>query len=164
MPTEHHATDHVVAPVRPRVQFRRGAAGDRHQCVSATGIEANINLDSREAQLLNFFDPTDTSPATDTTTKSDGGHDLRQPRAIPHIYSPYFVKTATTNEWEVYATVSNLAGAAVDVTALGLVDTLTLAPMVLSPGLYTDGHHHLRYRSWLHRWCRSAVVPGDFTG
>jgi flagellar hook protein FlgE len=103
---------------------------------TATGVEANINLDSREAQPLNAFDPADTSPAADTYNKSTAVT-VYDSLGNPHIYSLYFVKTATTNEWEVYATVSNPAGAAVDVTALGLVDTLTFGPDGSLPAGYT---------------------------
>ena len=103
---------------------------------TATGVEANINLDSREAQPLNAFDPADTSPAADTYNKSTAVT-VYDSLGNPHIYSLDFVKTATTNEWEVYATVSNPAGAAVDVTALGLVDTLTFGPDGSLPAGYT---------------------------
>lgn len=104
--------------------------------VAATGIEANINLDSREAQPANAFDPTDTSPAADTYNNSRAVT-IYDSLGNSHIYNLYFVKTATTNEWEVYATVSNPAGAAVDVTALGLVDTLTFGSNGALPASYT---------------------------
>ena len=103
---------------------------------AATGVEANINLDSREDEPDNAFDPTDTSPAADTYNNSRAVT-VYDSLGNSHIYSLYFVKTATTNEWEVYATVSNPAGAAVDVTALGLVDTLTFDTDGTLPSTYT---------------------------
>ncbi len=104
--------------------------------VSATGIQANVNLDSREAQPANAFDPADTSPATDTYNKSTAVT-IYDSLGNSHIYNLYFVKTATTNQWQVYATVSNPAGASVGVTALGLVDTLTFGADGTLPASYT---------------------------
>ena len=104
--------------------------------VSGSGVEANINVDSREAQPANAFDATDTSPAADTYNKSTAVT-IYDSLGNPHIYSLYFVKTATTNEWEVYATVSNPDGASVDATALGLVDTLTFDTDGSLPTSYT---------------------------
>ncbi len=132
--------------------------------VSAAGVEANINLDSREAEPANAFDPADTSPAADTYNKSTAVT-VYDSLGNPHIYSLYFVKTATTNEWEVYATVSNPAGAAVDVTALGLVDTLTFEtdgslPAGYTPPSITISDTDLGYAGGVD----AMTFPLDFTG
>jgi len=74
--------------------------------VGASGVQANVNLDSRVAvpvtATFNYADPTSYNQSTAVTIYDSIGN--------PHTYSTYFVKTAA-NTWDVYATVTNPAGA-----------------------------------------------------
>jgi len=88
---------------------------------AGTGIQANLNLDSREALptggAFNYADATTYNKSTAVTTYDSLGN--------PHIYTLYFVKTAATNTWDVNATVSNPAGATPTFSNLGAVGTIT---------------------------------------
>jgi flagellar hook protein FlgE len=101
-----------------------------------TGVQANINLDSREDVPATAFDPTSLAPSADTYNKSTAVT-IYDTLGNAHILSLYFAKTSTTNQWNVYATVSNPRGASVDVTALGLVDTMTFQNDGSLPTAYT---------------------------
>ncbi|MCK9387837.1 MAG: flagellar hook protein FlgE [Sulfuritalea sp.] len=73
---------------------------------SASGIQANINLDSRLGPPVkapfDYGDPTSYNQSTATTIYDSLGN--------PHTYSMYFVKDAAANTWNVYATLTNPAG------------------------------------------------------
>lgn len=73
---------------------------------SATGIQANINLDSRlgvpATTPFSYADPTSYNTSTATTIYDSLGN--------PHTYSMYFAKNAAANTWDVYATLTNPAG------------------------------------------------------
>jgi flagellar hook protein FlgE len=83
---------------------------------AGSGIQANLNLDSREAAIpaattFNYANASTYNKSTAVTTYDSLGN--------PHVYTLYFVKSATvTNRWAVYATVSNPAGAAPTFTDL----------------------------------------------
>lgn len=81
---------------------------------AASGIQANVNLDSRLAAPatapFNFADPTSYNQSTATTVYDSLGN--------PHTYSMYFVKAAAANTWRVYATVTNPSGASPTFTDL----------------------------------------------
>jgi flagellar hook protein FlgE len=91
---------------------------------AGTGIQANLNLDSREAApTVAPFDRLNAqtyNKSTAVTAYDSLGN--------PHIYTMYFVKAAAVNTWDVYATVSNPAGASTPLTDLGNVTTLTFNP------------------------------------
>jgi flagellar hook protein FlgE len=74
---------------------------------SATGIQANVNLDSRvgvpATVPFNFGDPTSYNQSTATTIYDSLGN--------PHTYSIYFCKTAVAGTWNAYATLTNPSGA-----------------------------------------------------
>ncbi len=97
---------------------------------AALGISASLNLDSREAvptgTPFNYADATTYNSSTAVTTYDSLGN--------PHIYSLYFVKNAT-NSWEVYATVSNPAGATPTFTDLSAAGTVALTTLTFN----TDG-------------------------
>jgi flagellar hook protein FlgE len=82
---------------------------------SATGIQANVNLDSRlsppATPVFDYNNPTSYNQSTATTIYDSLGN--------PHTYSMYFVKTAApaVNTWNVYATLTNPNGALIDLTA-----------------------------------------------
>ncbi len=73
---------------------------------SAAGVQANVNLDSRlgvpNAAPFDYGDPNSYNQSTATTIYDSLGN--------PHTYSMYFVKNATANTWDVYATVTNPSG------------------------------------------------------
>lgn len=86
--------------------------------VSATGIQANVNLDSRTGvpptAPFDYGDPTSYNQSTATTIYDSLGN--------PHTYSLFFVKTAAAGAWDVYTTVTNPPGAVptfVDLSAAG---------------------------------------------
>jgi flagellar hook protein FlgE len=75
---------------------------------SSTGVQANVNLDSRlgvpATAVFSSTDPTSYNQSTATTIYDSLGN--------PHTYSMYFVKSAAANNaWSVYTTVTNPAGA-----------------------------------------------------
>jgi flagellar hook protein FlgE len=88
--------------------------------VGSKGVQANLNLDSREATPVttpfNYADPTSYNQSTSTTIYDSLGN--------AHTYSMYFVKTAA-NAWSVYTTLTNPAGASTAFTNLGATGTLT---------------------------------------
>ena len=89
---------------------------------SGSGIQANINLDSRVAvpvaPTFSYLDPTSYNQSTATTVYDSLGN--------PHTYSMYFVKTATANTWDVFATVTNPSGALPTFTDLSAGGTVTI--------------------------------------
>lgn len=132
---------------------------------SATGIQVNVNLDSRlgvpATPVFNFADPTSYSQSTATTVYDSLGN--------PHTYSMYFVKDAAANTWQTYATITNPAGAVptfVDLSGGGVtpVGTLTFntSGSLSSPAFavaLTDAQ--LGYPGAV---ATPQVFPLDFTG
>jgi flagellar hook protein FlgE len=98
-----------------------------------TGVVASLNLDSREAAptggAFNYADATTYNKSTAVTTYDSLGN--------PHTYTLYFVKAAApaTNNWRVYATVSNPAGATPTFTDLSAGGTTPLTTLTFN----TDG-------------------------
>ena len=126
------AVNGVVSPGSPNVPLRlfdptqslTGSPLSTGASAGATGVEANLNLDSRLAVpvtgTFSYADPTSYNQSTAVTTYDSLGN--------PHTYSMYFVKTAP-NAWDVYATVTNPAGATptfTDLSAAGTVKTGSL--------------------------------------
>jgi len=120
------AVNGVVSPGSPNVPLRlfdptqslTGSPLATGTSAGATGVQANINLDSRLPAIavpFNYADPTTYNQSTAVTTYDSLGN--------PHTYSMYFVKTAA-NAWDVYATVTNPAGAVPTFTNLGLAGAL----------------------------------------
>jgi flagellar hook protein FlgE len=75
---------------------------------AGTGVQASLNLDSREAAptggAFDYQDATTYNKSTAVTSYDSLGN--------PHVYTLYFVKSGVaTNTWAVYATVTNPAGA-----------------------------------------------------
>jgi flagellar hook protein FlgE len=122
------AVNGVVASGSPSVPLRlfdpnqslTGAPQATGTSIGATGVQANLNLDSRVAAPattpFNYADPTSYNQSTAVTTFDSLGN--------PHTYSMYFVKTAA-NAWDVYSTVTNPAGASPTFSNLGLTGSLT---------------------------------------
>jgi flagellar hook protein FlgE len=122
------AVNGVVSPGAPSTALRlfdpsqslTGSPQATGTSTGATGVQANINLDSRVANPVtapfNYADPTSYNQSTAVTTYDSLGN--------PHTYSTYFVKTGV-NAWDVYATVTNPAGAAPTFTNLGLAGAMT---------------------------------------
>ncbi len=122
------AVNGVVSSGGPNVPLRlfdpsqslTGAPQPTGTSVGATGVQANLNLDSRVAapatSPFNYADPTSYNQSTAVTTYDSLGN--------PHTYSMYFVKTAA-NAWDVYSTVTNPAGASPAFSNLGLTGSLT---------------------------------------
>jgi flagellar hook protein FlgE len=90
---------------------------------AGSGIQANVNLDSREpSPAVTPFDRLNAqtyNKSTAVTTYDSLGN--------PHIYTMYFVKQASpaVNSWDVYATVSNPSGASPTFTDLSTTGPLT---------------------------------------
>ena len=138
--------------------------------VSGTGVQANINLDSRlgvpATAPFNYGDPTSYNQSTATTIYDSLGN--------PHTYSMYFVKdSVTAGAWNVYVTVTNPAGAVPRFTDLsngGLNPPLgqlqfntsgTLIPVAMSENFGFAADTALGYPG--------AIIPGqtfpvDFSG
>lgn len=76
-------------------------------------FDAGLNLDSRSTQpTVGTFDPTNTGSynyTTSGTTYDSLGN--------PHVFTMYFVKTATAGQWNVHATVDGTAATNVDLGA-----------------------------------------------
>ena len=102
-------------------QSLSGAPQATGASVGATGVQANVNLDSRVAvpvtATFSYLDPTSYNQSTAVTTYDSVGN--------PHTYSMYFVKTAAST-WDVYATVTNPAGATPTFTDLSAGGTKTV--------------------------------------
>ncbi len=79
------------------------------------GVQAQVNLDSREPIIALAFAPA--NPATYNDSTSIGVYDSQ---GNPSTYTMYFIKTAA-NTWNVQATVTNPAGTT---TSQGLLGTL----------------------------------------
>lgn len=143
------ASGGIVSPGAPTSAIRlfdptqslTGAPQATGASTAATGIQANINLDSREAvpsvTPFNYNNPSTYNQSTATTIYDSLGN--------PHTYSMYFVKNATANTWDVYSTLTNPKGAVptfTDLSAAGALSagqlvfdnsgTLTSAPLPLS--------------------------------
>lgn len=92
---------------------------------AGTGIQANVNLDSRLAVPatagFDYADPSTYNQSTATTIYDSLGN--------PHTYSMYFVKTAAVNTWNVYATLTNPAGAVPAFTDLSAGGTVPAGTM-----------------------------------
>lgn len=92
---------------------------------AGSGIEAVVNLDSREAVPVtapfDFADPTSYNRSTAVSIYDSLGN--------PHTYQMYFVKTAVANEWDVYATMTNPTGAVPTFTDLSAAGTVTLGTL-----------------------------------
>jgi flagellar hook protein FlgE len=121
------AVNGIVSPGSPNVPLRlfdpsqslTGSPQATGTSTGGTGVQANINLDSRQAALVppfNYADPTSFNQSTAVTTYDSLGN--------AHTYSMYFKKTAA-NAWDVYATVTNPAGASSLFTDLGSVGSLS---------------------------------------
>ena len=83
--------------------------GDISPRATAT-MDATLNLDARLAQPVTaVFDPADPSSYNNSTSLT-----LFDTLGNPHLLSMYFVKTATPNQWDSYATVDGTAAANVD--------------------------------------------------
>jgi flagellar hook protein FlgE len=99
------------------------------QSTAGTGVQANLNLDSRLAQptvgTFNYADAQSYNNSTAVTIYDSLGN--------PHIMTLYFAKTATTNQWDVYATVSNPAGASPTFTDLSAGGTTALTTLSFNP-------------------------------
>jgi flagellar hook protein FlgE len=94
--------------------------------VGGTGTQINVNLDSRQGvpatAVFDYSNPTSYNQSTATTVYDSLGN--------PHTYSLYFVKTALpVTTWNVYATVSNPAGAVPALTDLSTAGTVPLGTM-----------------------------------
>jgi flagellar hook protein FlgE len=126
------AANGVIATGAPSVPLRlfdptqslAGAPQATGTSVGALGIQANVNLDSRVAAppalpVFSYSNPATYNQSTAVTTYDSLGN--------PHTYSLYFRKTAA-NAWDVYATVTNPAGASTPLTDLGLAGALTFNP------------------------------------
>lgn len=134
------AVNGVVAQGSPSVPLRlfdpsqslTGMPQATGASVGATGVQVNLNLDSRVAAPVttpfNYADPTSYNQSTAVTTYDSLGS--------PHTYSMYFVKTAA-NAWDVYSTVTNPTGASPGFTNLGPVGSLTFNTLgqITSPPL-----------------------------
>lgn len=101
---------------------------------AGSGVEVNLNLDAREVAIdstlhpFNYQDATTYNKSTAVTTYDSLGN--------PHVYTMYFVKSNTvTNSWNVYATVSNPAGASPTFTDLSGGGTTPLTTLTFN----TDG-------------------------
>ncbi len=91
----------------------------------ASGVQANLNLDSRETIIpaATVFDYTNPSTYNRSTALS-----IYDSLGNPHTYTMYFKKTAV-NTWQVYGTVTNPSGAVpafTDLSASGTVVQQTL--------------------------------------
>ena len=98
---------------------------------AGSGVEASLNLDSRLAVptggTFNYADATTYNNSTAVTAYDSLGN--------PHIMTLYFAKTAVTNTWDVYATVSNPSGASPTFTDLSGGGATALTTLVFN----TDG-------------------------
>jgi flagellar hook protein FlgE len=78
-----------------------------------TSYKPNINLDSRESPpataIFNSTDPTSFNESTSGTVFDSLGN--------PHVFTTYFVKTATAGQWAMHGTVDGTAAANVDLGA-----------------------------------------------
>lgn len=79
---------------------------------AATGVQANVNLDGREAvPVASPFDPNNPLTFNRSTALS-----VFDSQGNPHILSLYFVKTAVAGVWDVHTTVTPPNGVLTDVT------------------------------------------------
>jgi len=121
------ATGSPATPLRlfDPTQSLSGTPQATGSSTAATGVQANVNLDSRlgppTAPAFDYANPNSYNQSTATTIYDSLGN--------PHTYSLYFRNTAV-NTWDVFATVTNPAGAAPTFTDLsfgGAVPVGTLA-------------------------------------
>lgn len=99
----------------------------------ATGVQGNLNLDSRETAIAAAFDPNDPSTYTQSTSLN-----VYDSQGNAHNYTMYFVKTAS-NTWEVHTTVTPPGGTTTDVTpATTPTITFDTAGAVASGGTFTQ--------------------------
>lgn len=131
-------------------------------------MQINVNLDSREAVPGSPFsiDLTTNRPVPDCYNSSSATT-IYDSLGNAHTYSFYFVRTATPGQWDVYATVTNPAGASPTFTDLGQLGQLQydesgiLTSAALTEDLNTASDVALGYTG--------AIVPDqtfavDFTG
>lgn len=122
------AVNGIVSPGAPNVALRlfdpsqslTGSPQATGTSTAGTGVQANVNLDSRVGTPLvapfNYANPDTYNQSTAVTTYDSLGN--------PHTYSMYFVKTGA-NAWNVYATITNPSGASPTFTDLGLAGALS---------------------------------------
>lgn len=95
---------------------------------AGTGIEAVVNLDSREAIPPNApFDYADPDSYNRSTAVS-----IYDSLGNAHTYQMYFVKTAAAGTWDVYATMTNPTGAVPTFTDLSAAGTVTLGTLTFN--------------------------------
>ena len=90
---------------------------------TSAGVTLGVNLDSRETiPTTAVF-----SPASPTSYNQSNAITVYDSLGNPHSYTLYYVKTATTNQWDVYASITNPAGSSTGTTAqnLGKLGTMT---------------------------------------
>ena len=138
------AANGVIATGAPSVPLRlfdptqslAGAPQRTGSSAAALGVQANVNLDSRVAVptvgVFNYANPASYNQSTAVTVYDSLGN--------PHTYSMYFVKQAAANQWKVYATVTNPAGAAPTFTDLSApLGTISLGTLQFnSSGVLTS--------------------------
>ena len=98
----------------------------------ASGVVANINLDSRESAITLDFDYTNPNTYNRSTALS-----IYDSLGNPHTYTMYFQKTGV-NTWDVYATVTNPSGATTSFTDLSDPDANPATPPVAQQTLTFD--------------------------
>lgn len=102
---------------------------------TGSGVQANINLDSRLAvpatSPFSHTDPTSYNKSTSVPIYDSLGNE--------HTYTLYFVKTALPNTWDVFATVTNPAGATPTFTDLSAGGTVTVGGTPPGAGNLTFG-------------------------
>ncbi len=98
---------------------------------ATTAFDATLNLDSRSTPIAVAFSPAD--PATYTSSTSGTVYDTL---GNSHVFTMYFVKTATGGQWSVHGTVDGGAVANVDLGA-GAGNPITLN--FNSSGVLTTG-------------------------
>ena len=96
--------------------------------LSATGVEAQLNLDSRDSAIATAFDATD--PATYNFSTSTPIYDSL---GNAPVLTMYFQKTAAAT-WDVHTTVTPPGGSAIDVT----IDTDTVTAGTQAPTIVFD--------------------------
>ncbi len=129
---------------------------------AGTGIQANLNLDAREAApAMAPFDRLNAQTYNKSTAVT-----IYDSLGNPHIYTMYFVKqpSPAVNTWDVYATVTNPAGASTPLTDLGNITTLVFNPdgSIASGGMPTQAitAAQLGYAGGVN----AMSFPVDFTG
>jgi flagellar hook protein FlgE len=112
------ANGNVVASAPVEIQLSTSDIAPR----TTSTATAVLNVDSRQAPPVTAtFDPADPTSFNNTTSLS-----VYDSLGNPHVVSYYFVKTATANEWSMYATVDGTATSNVDLGGgAGVAATVT---------------------------------------